>query len=140
MYVPSRYTITTPLHAGRVLAYNSLSGALALWDHKCWDTVSEPSRAIGTLFDLDALNHSELSGAWLRWTRFDNETCRNCKILPNCAGACAYKFVHSGSQRGEAAILAVPELEVQHSRAAALARRRIGRAHTRRLRRRSDTH
>jgi len=76
--------------------------------HKCWDTVSDPSRAIGTLFDLDALNHSELSKAWLRWTPFENQTCRNCKILPNCAGACAYKFVHSGSQRGEAAILPCP--------------------------------
>lgn len=76
--------------------------------HKCWDTVSEPARAIGTLFDLDALAESELSRAWLRWTPFANETCRNCKILPNCAGACAYKFVHSGSQRGEAAILPCP--------------------------------
>lgn len=76
--------------------------------HKCWDTVSDPSRAIGTLFDLDAVNHNELSHAWLRWTPFDNETCRNCKILPNCAGACAFKFVHSGSQRGEAAILPCP--------------------------------
>ena len=76
--------------------------------HKCWDTVSDPSRAIGTLFDLDALNHSELGKAWLRWTPFANETCRNCKILPSCAGACAYKFVHGGSQRGEAAILPCP--------------------------------
>jgi uncharacterized protein len=76
--------------------------------HKCWDTVADPSRAIGTLFDLDALAHSELSQAWLRWTPFANATCRNCKILPNCAGACAYKFVHSGSQRGEAAVLPCP--------------------------------
>lgn len=76
--------------------------------HKCWDTVSDPARKVGTLFDLDALNRSEMNRAWLRWTPFDNETCRNCKILPNCAGACAYKFVHSGSQRGEAAILPCP--------------------------------
>src|SRR4029079_15816463 len=58
--------------------------------------------------DLDALNKNELGRAWLRWTPFDNETCRNCKILPNCAGACAYKFVHSGSHAGEAAILPCP--------------------------------
>lgn len=76
--------------------------------HKCWDTVSDPSRKIGTLFDLDALNHDALSHAWIRWTPFANETCRNCKILPNCAGACAYKFVHAGSQRGEAAVLPCP--------------------------------
>ncbi|MCA9692819.1 MAG: TIGR04463 family radical SAM/SPASM RiPP maturase [Myxococcales bacterium] len=76
--------------------------------HKCWDTVSDPSRRVGTLFDLEALNSDELSHAWIKWTPFNNETCRNCRILPNCAGACAYKFVHSGSQRGEAAILPCP--------------------------------
>ncbi|MCA9692723.1 MAG: TIGR04463 family radical SAM/SPASM RiPP maturase, partial [Myxococcales bacterium] len=76
--------------------------------HKCWDTVADPRRAIGTLFDLDALQDNPLARAWLRWTPFENDTCRNCKILPNCAGACAYKFVHSGSQRGEAAILPCP--------------------------------
>lgn len=76
--------------------------------HKCWDTVNDPGRAIGNLFDLEAINHNELSHAWLKWTPFNNKTCRNCKILPNCSGACAYKFVHSGSQRGEAAILPCP--------------------------------
>ncbi len=76
--------------------------------HKCWDTVSDPSRAVGSLFDLDAVHENALARAWLRWTPFDNATCRNCRILPNCSGACAYKFVHSGSQRGEAAILPCP--------------------------------
>ncbi len=76
--------------------------------HKCWDTVSDPSRAVGSLFDLESVDKNELARAWLQWTPFDNETCRNCKILPNCSGACAYKFVHSGSQRGEAAILPCP--------------------------------
>ncbi|SVD18243.1 uncharacterized protein METZ01_LOCUS371097, partial [marine metagenome] len=34
--------------------------------------------------------------------------CNNCKILPNCAGACAYKFVHNDKLRGEAAALPCP--------------------------------
>lgn len=76
--------------------------------HKCWDTVSSPERSIGTLFDLDALIKSDLMFRWLRWTPFVNETCRNCKLLPNCAGACAYKFVHAESTRGEAAVLPCP--------------------------------
>lgn len=76
--------------------------------HKCWDTVSWPERRIGTLFDLDALSHSEVMMRWLRWTPFANETCRNCKLLPNCAGACAYKFVYSDQTRGEAAVLPCP--------------------------------
>lgn len=76
--------------------------------HKCWDTVSWPDKKVGTLFDLDALAKSELHQKWLNWTPFDNETCNNCKLLPNCAGACAYKFVHADMTRGEAAVLPCP--------------------------------
>ncbi len=76
--------------------------------HKCWDTVSWSSKRVGTVFDLEALSTSELAKKWLTWTPFDNETCRNCKILPNCAGACAYKFVHAEDTRGEAAVLPCP--------------------------------
>lgn len=76
--------------------------------HKCWDTVSWPERKVGTIFNLDALNTDERVLNWLRWTPFENDTCRNCKILPNCAGACAYKFVHAQDTRGEAAVLPCP--------------------------------
>ena len=76
--------------------------------HKCWDTVTWPRYAIGTVFDPDGLHRSEEARRWLRWTPFDNDTCRNCKILPNCAGACAYKFLHADQTRGEAAILPCP--------------------------------
>jgi uncharacterized protein len=76
--------------------------------HKCWDTVSYPDKKVGTIFDLDALARNELMRRWLRWTPFDNETCKNCKLLPNCAGACAYKFVHADATRGEAAVLPCP--------------------------------
>lgn len=76
--------------------------------HKCWDTVSWPERRVGTIFNVDALNHDERVLNWLRWTPFKNDTCRNCRILPNCAGACAYKFVHAHDTRGEAAVLPCP--------------------------------
>ena len=76
--------------------------------HKCWDTVSWPEKAVGTVFDLPAVMQNELMQKWLRWTPFDNATCKNCKILPNCAGSCAYKFIHSGDTRGEAAVLPCP--------------------------------
>jgi len=76
--------------------------------HKCWDTVSWPEKKVGTIFDIPALVKSELAMRWLRWTPFDNETCQNCKLLPNCAGACAYKFIHAGDTRGEAAVLPCP--------------------------------
>lgn len=76
--------------------------------HKCWDTVSWPDRRVGTIFDLDALRENETLERWMGWTPFVNETCRNCKLLPNCAGACAYKFVYAGMTRGEAAVLPCP--------------------------------
>lgn len=76
--------------------------------HKCWDTVQDHSKKVGTIFNVDALNHDERVLNWLKWTPFDNESCRNCKILPNCTGACAYKFVHAHDTRGEAAVLPCP--------------------------------
>jgi uncharacterized protein len=76
--------------------------------HKCWDTVSSPDKKVGTIFDIAGLVKSEMAMRWLRWTPFDNETCRNCKLLPSCAGACAYKFIHADDTRGEAAVLPCP--------------------------------
>ncbi len=76
--------------------------------HKCWDTVHDRGRRVGTIFDVDALNHDERVLDWLRWSPFDHRACRNCRILPNCAGACAYKFVHAHDTRGEAAVLPCP--------------------------------
>jgi uncharacterized protein len=76
--------------------------------HKCWDTVSWPEKSVGTIFDLPALVKNELMQKWLKWTPFDNATCKNCKILPNCSGACAYKFIHAEDTRGEAAVLPCP--------------------------------
>lgn len=76
--------------------------------HKCWDTVSWPDKRVGDMFHLEELSKSEMVMQWLKWTPFDNETCKNCKLLPNCAGACAYKFVHASDTRGEAAVLPCP--------------------------------
>ena len=76
--------------------------------HKCWDTVSWPDRKVGTIFKLEELRGNALNIKWLEWTPFDNHTCKNCKLLPNCAGACAYKFIHSETTRGEAAVLPCP--------------------------------
>lgn len=76
--------------------------------HKCWDTVSYPEKRAGSIFEPDEFVKSEVSLQWLKWTPFENNSCRNCKILPNCAGACAYKFVYPDLTRGEAATLPCP--------------------------------
>ena len=76
--------------------------------HKCWDTVSDPKRKVGSIFAPQELSNSLLVKKWLNWTPFDNASCRNCKLLPSCAGGCGYKFVHAESTRGEAAVLPCP--------------------------------
>lgn len=76
--------------------------------HKCWDTVSWPERRVGSIFKLEELKENALNIKWLAWTPFENHTCKNCKLLPNCSGACAYKFIHSDVTRGEAAVLPCP--------------------------------
>lgn len=76
--------------------------------HKCWDTVSSPERKAGSIFEPEKFVESEVSLMWMKWSPFDNNSCRNCKILPNCTGACAYKFVYAETTRGEAAVLPCP--------------------------------
>lgn len=76
--------------------------------HKCWDTVTFSKFAVGSIFDPDGMAGNAASKVWDKWTPFNNSSCRNCRILPNCAGACAYKFVHADETRGEAAALPCP--------------------------------
>jgi uncharacterized protein len=76
--------------------------------HKCWDTVSWSDKKVGTIFNLPAVVENELMQKWVKWTPFENATCKNCKIIPNCAGSCAYKFIHAEETRGEAAALPCP--------------------------------
>jgi uncharacterized protein len=76
--------------------------------HKCWDTVSWPDKKAGSILEPEQLETNPLFRQWMAWTPFDNHTCRNCKLLPNCSGACAYKFVHAADTRGEAAVLPCP--------------------------------
>ncbi|XXX72208.1 radical SAM protein [Sorangium sp. So ce134] len=74
--------------------------------HKCWDTVSFADQKIGTIFDLDGLfrNKSIEQQTWDSFDPFSHQTCRNCKILPNCAGFCAHKFINATETVGEASL------------------------------------
>lgn len=74
--------------------------------HKCWDTVSFGDKKVGSVFDLDRLfrrTHPQQE-KWDRFDPFKNDTCRKCKILPNCASFCAHKFVHASDTLGEASL------------------------------------
>ena len=76
--------------------------------HKCWDTVMNKELRVGTIFDAEAVAASPINKAWLAWTPFENSTCRSCPIMPTCAGACAFKFVHAERTLGEGGSLPCP--------------------------------
>ena len=80
--------------------------------HKCWETVSYERDAVGNLARLEALftNRPALLQSWDDFDPFTHDTCRNCKILPNCAGSCAHKFVDLDAAVGES-ILPCPSLK-----------------------------
>jgi uncharacterized protein len=76
--------------------------------HKCWDTVMQPEYRVGTVFDTDVIKENMEYKKWLDWSPFKNDLCRNCKILPNCAGFCGYKTIYGEHTQGEAAASPCP--------------------------------
>ncbi len=76
--------------------------------HKCWDTVNDASLKIGTIYEPEKSLDSPIHNDWMQWSPFLNETCRDCKILPNCTGACAYKFIYADKTLGEGGALPCP--------------------------------
>ena len=74
--------------------------------HKCWDTVSFPFRRVGDIFTIKTAmqNKAEPVEAWNLFSPFNNEACRHCKLLPNCSGSCAFKFVHPEDMIGDASL------------------------------------
>ena len=76
--------------------------------HKCWDTVADAAQRVGSIFDIASLESDERVSRWNRWSPFDEALCRDCVILPNCAGSCAHKFLNPGQTLGEAAALPCP--------------------------------
>jgi uncharacterized protein len=94
--------------------------------HKCWDTVMLPEKRIGSIYEPEKLQDDELHKRWLQWTPFGNDVCRDCKILPNCAGMCPYKFVHSDSTHGEAGALPCPSWKFNAAERLFLRAERLG--------------
>jgi uncharacterized protein len=80
--------------------------------HKCWDAVTFPEKRVGNIFDdVNILESADSNKAkWDTFNPFDNEICRSCKILPNCSGYCAHKFIYAGDSKGES-ILPCPSIK-----------------------------
>ncbi|MDR3255106.1 MAG: radical SAM protein [Synergistaceae bacterium] len=58
--------------------------------HKCWNTVSDRSERLGTIYDPDSLDRSPLNELWVSGPLLSPE-CGDCGVLANCAGGCAHK-------------------------------------------------
>lgn len=76
--------------------------------HKCWDTVQDSEKRHATIWDEGSTSSDH---AWLAWSPYKSDVCRDCKILPICGGACAFKTVHKEETAGEAGALPCPSLK-----------------------------
>lgn len=69
--------------------------------HKCWETMHDTDKRIGTIYDLIAAERSRNNKLWKHWSPFDNKTCRSCKVLPLCGGMCGHRFIYFGAGNEE---------------------------------------
>lgn len=79
--------------------------------HKCWDTVMDSGLRVGSVISASRKKDAVTEAMWNAWTPFENEVCGSCKLLPACAGACAFKFVHNDYASGETGKLPCPSLK-----------------------------
>ncbi len=63
--------------------------------HKCWETMHDSTKKIGTIFEINKAFASYNNQLWRHWSPYDNETCRNCKVIPICGGMCGHRFVYN---------------------------------------------
>lgn len=69
--------------------------------HKCWHTVHDDSKEVGTVFAPESVRSNAVYRSWLDWSPFAETECRQCRLLPVCAGACGHKFLYPDQAMGE---------------------------------------
>lgn len=77
--------------------------------HRCWETLHDENKQVGTIFDMAAVRDNPANKRWKAWDPFDNPVCGECRISPMCAGFCSYKFVYPESTSGESGSLPCPK-------------------------------
>jgi uncharacterized protein len=97
-YIGYRYP--SPIHFGFCSAdkFNTYVVAPSGHLYKCWNEIGLTSEhSVGTVFeeDLEPRQINNLT-KYLNWDHFDLEKCRECDLLPICAGGCPYKVLHDG--------------------------------------------
>lgn len=56
--------------------------------HYCNETINNSEEKIGNIAEPIKMSNNVIK--WLSWDMFENEECRNCKVLPLCLGGCPY--------------------------------------------------
>tara|TARA_B100001964_G_C14231826_1_gene600397 strand:- start:769 stop:2247 length:1479 start_codon:yes stop_codon:yes gene_type:complete len=60
--------------------------------HKCWDTVTDSTEAVGNINSpIDEILGSLKKNHWTSFNPKSNEYCSKCRLLPACGGHCAIK-------------------------------------------------
>ncbi len=54
--------------------------------YKCWENVGNPTRVVGTIFDLRSIDARD----WAWYSPFNDEECVACVALPSCMGGCLH--------------------------------------------------
>ena len=57
--------------------------------HKCWNTVSDRSKRLCGIEDIERVDTAPLYKDWISCGLFTLPECRDCIILPNCTGGCS---------------------------------------------------
>jgi len=79
--------------------------------HKCWDTVMDSNLRVGSVMSAARKSDAVTEAKWNNWSPLNNSVCSDCVLLPACAGACAFKFIHNDYASGEAGKLPCPSLK-----------------------------
>lgn len=79
--------------------------------HKCWDTVMDSNLRVGSVISAARKRDAVTEAKWNSWSPLNNNVCSDCVLLPACAGACAFKFIHNDYASGEAGKLPCPSLK-----------------------------
>ena len=66
--------------------------------YKCWNDIGIHDYSIGDIYGLseNGLVEEFSRSAWGRYSHMDYEVCRECRLLPVCAGGCPRGAVHFG--------------------------------------------
>lgn len=95
--------VSLPYHQVGICNAVRVNGTVILPDgtlHRCWETVAQPDKQIGYLGNGDCITKNNLEEKWMEFSPLNNLECKECSILPACAGYCAYRFLYASEYTG----------------------------------------